>query len=150
MVLVKQASKILAAELPLLFDAASWDLIIPVPTSPKTFAQRGFNQTVVLASEIAKAAKHALSTICFDLILHLPNRPAQASLGTKARFKNARESFVLADNAKKLAGKRVLLVDDVITTGATSSSISSLLVESGAQMVDLIALARVNSWVRWL
>lgn len=112
------------------------DLIVPVPLSATRLAQRGFNQALEIARPLARALGAPLE-ICG---IHRQRDTApQASLPWKERVKNIRHAF---DCAIDLTGKTVLLVDDVMTTGATLDELARTLKEHGAARVEACVLAR--------
>jgi len=121
-----------------------WDLIVPIPCSPSSLRQRGFNQALVLAecvqtgiNRIRKIpiSKHTLS--------YQGSHKAQASLNHTARLRNVNGMF---ESTNEASGKKLLLIDDVLTTGATSTAACVSLLKNQAQCVDLLTLARSNTW----
>lgn len=125
----------------LLFPA---DVIIPVPSSRRTFQRRLFNQSAVLAQELSRSWEVPL---CIRGLWHTGYRRTQASLREDARFHNVKEAFKA--RAEYVAGQNVVLVDDVITTGATISAASQTLLGCGAATIQVVALARNASWVQF-
>ena len=119
-----------------------FDVIVPVPLHWRRFLQRSYNQTELLASLISKAVNkpvvHGLKKIRFT--------PQQLHLKKQQRQKNLKRSFALGDPA--FSGLRVLLVDDVITTGATAAAASKILLDNGAADVKLLCCARTPCKVR--
>jgi ComF family protein len=111
-------------------------LLAPVPAYPATRRRRGFNQ----AEEIARTLAARLGLSVHDSLLRRhEQRPAQKQLTRQQRASNLRGVFsCVAD----LRGRRILLVDDVITTTATLREISRVLIQAGADDVIGIALAR--------
>ena len=112
------------------------DLILPVPLSAARLAQRGFNQALEIARPLARA---------LDVPLEIPHvhrrrdTAPQASLPWKERTKNIRHAFECEID---LTGKTVLLVDDVMTTGATLDELARTLKAHGAARVENRVLAR--------
>lgn len=115
------------------------DCLAPVPMHWWKRWRRGFNQAERLGREVAKA----LSIPMVEALRRPKPSRVQAGLASAARRKNALRSFALS-NPGEVAGKRVLLVDDVITTGATATACARLLKRAGAEQVVLLALARVD------
>ncbi len=123
------------------------DLIVPVPLHIKRFRKRGFNQAFLLIRDWG-----ALSNVmnveipCMEIdtqILKRSKKTApQIGLGRGARQKNLKDAFSI-DEPGKIAGKRILLVDDVLTTGTTANECSKVLLRKGALRVDVLTLARV-------
>ena len=112
------------------------DLIVPLPLHPLRLRQRGFNQSLELARPLATTLKRPLTT---TLCRRIRDTPAQAELPWKERKKNIRNAF---DCRTDLTGKTVLLVDDVMTTGASLDECARTLKQSGAAAVILFVLAR--------
>lgn len=122
---------------------AAWcspDLLIPAPMHWLRRWQRGFNQAEFLARHIAAELAIPLAT---HLIKRTHKTPAQKELTRSERQLNLRKAFVLADQHKAaIAGKRIALIDDVVTTTATVRELSQLLISAGAKDVQVWALAR--------
>ena len=115
------------------------DLIIPVPASRGHIEQRGFNQTELLACQIAKKTK--LKTDA-GILQRVKETPAQRELSKSEREKNLLFAFEVKDKDKdKVCGKNILLVDDVYTTGSTCKECSKTLLEAGAARVSVITWA---------
>lgn len=123
----------------LLAEAASTtdaDLLIPLPLHSQRLRERGFNQALELARPVAAARHLPIATQCCTRIR---NTPAQANLSWREREKNIRGAFHCAED---LTGKRILLVDDVMTTGASLDECSRTLKLHGAASVTLLVAAR--------
>lgn len=121
--------------------AGQADLIVAVPLHRRRFLQRRYNQSAELARTIA-----ALANLAFmpDLVRRVRPTRQQVCLHAKQRQDNVRGAFRVDAKAKaKLAGKRVLLIDDVYTTGATVSAVSRILLRNGAAAVDVLSFSRV-------
>lgn len=114
------------------------DLIIPVPLHPTRLREREFNQSLLLADQVAKHTSLPLSFT--NLIRTLPSEP-QRTLSRKERLKNLRQAFAVHRPAL-IARKRVLLVDDVFTTGTTANECAKALRKAGAETVCVLTLAR--------
>lgn len=118
----------------LLPAVASVDAIIPMPMSRRRMWQRGFNQTHILAGELGKT----LGVRMEKNLLHKTHRPPQSRLSTHAsRRRNIRNAFACA----AMPPQRILLVDDVATSGATLNEAARILKKAGAQAVHAIVAA---------
>jgi ComF family protein len=117
------------------------DLVVAVPLHRRRFFQRRYNQSAELARSLS-----ALTGLVFEPDLVHRTRPTSQQVGLHARQRqdNVRGAFsVDAKGKAKLKGKRVLLIDDVYTTGATVSSVSRVLRRNGAASVDVLTFSRV-------
>ncbi len=103
------------------------DLIVPVPLHIKRLRQRGFNQAGVLAGELGRKIKTPVS-VC-ALFRKNVTQP-QTSLKRGERLKNVKGAFEIADSGK-VRGRRILLIDDVFTTGTTLSECARVLKKRG-------------------
>jgi len=113
------------------------DLVAPVPLHEKRLAQRGYNQALELARALARS--HGLK-LAPELLRRIRDTPPQTDLSAEQRRKNLRGAFeahMLPENA------RVLLIDDVFTTGATLREAARTLRKAGASSVHVLAMARV-------
>jgi ComF family protein len=113
-------------------------VVVPVPLHPSRLAERGFNQSALLARRLAW---HLDSPFAPLLLARARDTPKQASLDRGARLANVAGAF-RARQPLRVRGCAVLLVDDVCTTGATLAACSSALVEAGARSVVTAVLAR--------
>lgn len=118
-------------------DGAS--LLVPVPLHPKKEAARGFNQSALLAEAIARASAVGCEP---SALTRRRDDPAQAGLSASARRQNVAGAFALS-RRRAIAGKVAVLVDDVVTTGATATACAAVLRLGGASEVRLLTLARV-------
>jgi ComF family protein len=123
---------------------AEVDLIAPVPLHRRRLMQRGFNQAALLAASLEhpNGPRHVP-----DLLQRTRATASQQGLGARARRGNVTSSaFRVHPRARELVtGRRVLLVDDVLTTGATLEACARTLLRAGAEAVDALALARVTN-----
>ena len=125
------------AAAPLLPDA---DLVVPVPLHRWRLLARRFNQAAVLAGLLAREVDAAVVP---DLLVRTRRSPPQTRLSGAARRRNVRGAFgVRRSFASLVAGRNILLVDDVLTTGATVSACTRVLRKAGAARIDVVTLAR--------
>jgi len=120
------------------FAAEEFDLVTYVPLHASKRRRRGYNQAELLAHELSKCIKKPLLRGC---LMRLSAGASQTRLTAHARLTNVRGAFV-ARWPEWLEGRRVLLVDDVMTTGATVSECSRALKLAGATSVQVITVAR--------
>ncbi len=131
------ADLLLRAALPEL-GVGKWDMIVPVPLHPTKRREREFNQATRIASHLAQAMKLPLDE---DLVCRVSATRTQTLLTKRQRADNVRRAFAPVSGAK-LSGERVVLVDDVLTTGATTSACARVLRECGAGDVCVWTVAR--------
>lgn len=142
--LAKVAGKIMANNIARLFTASKkWDLIVPIPSSKQSYKVRLFNQCAILAREL-RLIKPAECKIAYRTLRHVGYKEVQASLPHARRINNVKAAFFSCPH--DVSGKSILLIDDVITTGATTSAACLSLLKSGAESVDILALARAEVW----
>ena len=112
------------------------DCIIPIPLHPKRLKERGYNQAVEIAKPISSLLNIPLD---YKHCIRIKNTAAQSSLSAKDRRKNMNRAFALQ---APLPYKHVAIVDDVITTGHTTTEFSRLLRKSGVEEIELWCCAR--------
>jgi ComF family protein len=117
--------------------AECYDVVVPVPMHGSRLARRGFNQAALLARAVARPGER----LAVDALRRGTATASQAALGRRARAANVRDVFAVRRGAG-VAGRSVLLVDDVVTTGATVRACSTVLLEAGAAVVAVWSLAR--------
>jgi competence protein ComFC len=115
-----------------------WDMIVPVPLHPAKLREREFNQAERLARQLSIATRIPLQT---KLLRRIDPTSSQTRLSREQRAANVRKAFALGQPLK-LKGARVVLVDDVFTTGATTSACAKVLKAAGAGGVCVWTLAR--------
>lgn len=116
-------------------------VLVPVPLHRRRQFSRRYNQSSELARALAGIAKRPIDT---DLIeRHRPTRQ-QVGLNARQRASNVDGAFRLQDGAeRRLIGRRIVLIDDVLTTGATANAVARMLKRKGAGQVDVLTFARV-------
>ena len=117
----------------------SANLIIPVPLHPERERERGFNQALLLARELARLSNLPLDE--HTVVRRLHTERHRAGMDSRARRDSVADAFAIR-HADLIAGQRVLLVDDVFTTGATVSACAATLKEAGAEEVFVLTVAR--------
>ncbi len=115
-------------------------LLLPIPLDPQRLRERGYNQAWELARQLAR---HLRCPATPALLLRPVQRAHQADLSRAQRLANLRGAFMLQPNRQlEVRGRRVALVDDVMTTGATLREAATVLRRAGASAVDAYVLAR--------
>ena len=136
-----------AAPLATLMRSAPWvepaldeaHLVLPMPLSTERLAERGFNQALELARALAPAKVRS------DLLLRVRNTPSQAELGLAARLRNVGGAFAVEPLlAAQVRGQRIVLVDDVMTSGASLFAAAGALRQAGAAHITGLVLARTD------
>lgn len=117
-------------------DIQRADGIVPVPLSKKGLIKRGFNQSLLISRVIAK---HTGIPLSMNSLFKTKDTPPQIGLSARERLTNLRNAFEVRGDIRDLS---LLLVDDVITTGATVMECSKMLMKAGAKEVIVLALAR--------
>ena len=115
-----------------------FDVLMPVPLFSKRERERGYNQSLLLSRPLSVAAGLPLFT---RSLLRSRETASQISLSKKGRLKNVSIAFRVR-SPHLLQGKRVLLLDDILTTGATANACAATLKEAGASSVCVLTLAR--------
>jgi ComF family protein len=136
-----------AAPLATLLRSAPWvepaleqaDLVLPMPLAPARLRERGFNQAHELARRLAPAKTDA------TLLLRTRETPAQSGLSRADRLHNLHGAFAVEPlHAEKLRGRRLVLVDDVMTSGASLFTAAEVLRLAGAAHITAVVLARTD------
>jgi len=115
------------------------DLVLPMPLSRERLAERGFNQALLLARALAPARTRA------DLLLRTRHTAAQTALDRSGRLANVKGAFAVEPAlADRLRGRRIVLVDDVMTSGASLFAAAAALRQAGAAGITAIVVARTD------
>ncbi|HSW64490.1 MAG TPA: ComF family protein [Dissulfurispiraceae bacterium] len=112
------------------------DAVVPVPLHISRLRKREFNQTALIGKHLAGHLRISLRT---DLLIKTKATAAQIDVDRQERLKNLKKAFTAS---KDVAGLRILLIDDVVTTGATARESAKALKNAGAEEVFVVALAR--------
>lgn len=128
----------LARQSPFMADFGEPDRIVPAPLHPNRLRERGFNQSLLLARHCFPQWRNKLAP---QALLRIRPTAPQTTLDGAARRRNPRGAFAAATDAE-FAGQTVLLVDDVLTTGATADACAQALLRAGASRVEVFALCR--------
>ena len=112
------------------------DLLVPVPQHHDRYLQRGFNHAALIAQTTGRRLSIKIDE---NLAIRADNRPPQSGLNAQARVKNMRNAFTVE---RDLSAMHVAIVDDVVTTGATTEALTRALLKAGCQTVSVWAFAR--------
>ncbi|MBU4274221.1 hypothetical protein KKE19_00175 [Patescibacteria group bacterium] len=113
-------------------------VLIPIPLDKKKIKQRGYNQSEEIAKEISKIVK---TPVLKNILVKIKSTPAQMELPREKRLENLKNVFA-CQNAKAIKNKKIFLIDDVYTTGATMEECARILKSAGAKEVWGIVVAR--------
>ena len=116
----------------------SYDIIIPVPMSKEKKSIRGYNQTELIAKEIAKYFDIQVDT---KNLIKEKHTPMQSSLGKNERIKNVQNVYKVL-YPEKIKGKSILILDDIYTTGATVNECMKVLQRAGTKNIGTIIIAK--------
>jgi ComF family protein len=118
---------------------AQTDWLLPMPLSPQRLAQRGFNQSLLLARQLSPRQTR------YDLLTRMRDTPAQRTLPRSERLRNLQGAFAIDPlQAAALRGQRVMLVDDVMTTGASLHMAALALTAAGVSQITTVVFARTE------
>jgi ComF family protein len=143
--LARPLGRILLAALMRHFSTDDIDMVIPVPLHPNRLRNRGFNQALLMLREWPDfpAIQRAGIVIEKTILVRRINTASQTGLGREKRKANVRHAFAV-NSPEKVKGKRVLLIDDVFTTGATCRECAKVLEKAGAAAVSILTLAHAG------
>jgi ComF family protein len=114
------------------------EVIVPVPLAPRRYRARGYNQAVEVALAIQRCTGVAVTT---DVVVRQRETAEQAGLDRKARRKNVRGAFTAV---APLRARSVAILDDVVTTGSTARELAAVLLQAGAERIEVWAIARTQ------
>ena len=139
-VMAKPLADLMINAMPEFFGMEDYDCMAPVPLHKRRRRKRGYNQVELLGERLSQATGIPMGA---HSLIKIANTPPQVGLSAAERQRNVRGNFDVA-KASDLTGKRVLLLDDVLTTGATVSECARTLMRNGkAKYVDVFTLLRV-------
>lgn len=116
----------------------NYDIIIPVPMTKKKVAQRGYNQSEIIARKIAKKRQIPIEK---NVLQKKRNNQTQSMLKKAQRFENVKNVYKI-ENKQKIKEKKIVLFDDIYTTGATVNECAKILLQEGAETVGVLTIAK--------
>lgn len=116
-----------------------YDIITPVPIHKKRKKQRGYNQSELIAKQIALNIQNLKYEN--DILQKIKNTLPQSSLTKKQRKENVKNVYKLV-NKEKIKNKKIIIFDDIYTTGSTLNAISKILKENGAKEIIVLTIAK--------
>lgn len=117
----------------------SYDTIIPVPVSSKRMNERGYNQSELIADDIVKQITEC--ECIADCLIKNKNIIEQSKLNKEQRQKNIQGVYILKNN-EKLINKKILLIDDIYTTGSTANECCKVLQKAKPKKIDVFTIAK--------
>ncbi len=119
------------------------DAVVPVPLHPTRLLARRFNQAAEIARPLARASAREYLP---EALIRARATDTQGGRSARGRKLNVKSAFAVTDaGTRQVRGRRILLIDDVLTTGATAEACAKALMEAGARSVDLAVIARVRT-----
>jgi competence protein ComFC len=116
----------------------NYDIIIPVPIHKKRNLFRGYNQTELIAKKIAKSCNKQIEN---KVLIKQKNTVQQSTLNKKQRLDNVKNAYEV-QNSQIIINKKVLLFDDIFTTGSTVNECCKILKKAGAIQIDVLTIAK--------
>jgi len=129
--------QLMAGESKQFFSKTDWNFIIPVPLHANRMKERGFNQSELLANGFGEVLNLPVST---DQVERLKKTQTQTGKDRISRWRSTSDIYAVTDQFR-MEGKNILLLDDVITTGATISGLIELLTANGVGNIGIVSLA---------
>ena len=116
----------------------NYDIILAVPISKQRKKERGYNQSALIARKIANKAGILYKE---NVIIKVKHNAKQSTLNMKERAENVKNAYKVVD-LETIHNKKVLLIDDIYTTGNTLKECSKVLKQAGAKMVNVLTIAK--------
>ena len=116
-----------------------YDIIIPVPIHKKRKQKRGYNQSEIISRKIARSIENL--EYKNNILVKTKNTIAQSMLDKKERKLNSKNAYEIK-NENLIKNKKILLLDDIYTTGSTVNECSKMLIEAGAKKIGIIVIAK--------
>jgi ComF family protein len=116
---------------------ADYHVILPVPLHSRRLKERSYNQSEILAKMASTISEREFLNDC---ALRIRETEAQTKLGVKERVENVRGAFDII-NSDRINGKSIIIIDDVVTTGATTNEIARILKKNGAKNICVVCIA---------
>lgn len=127
-----------------LSDLAPEDWVLPLPLSPQRLESRGFNQSWLLAQHLTRQSSTAAAADA-SLLLRIRDTRPQSQLVREERLTNVKGAFMVEPlRAPQVAGRHIVLVDDVMTSGASIYTAAQALQQAGAAQITALVLARTE------
>lgn len=117
---------------------SNYDIILPVPIHKKRKQKRGYNQSELIAKEIAKNINIEYSN---KVLIKVVNTVPQSTLNQTQRMNNVLGIYKVT-NSQMIDKKRILLIDDIFTTGSTVNECAKVLKQNGAQSINILTIAK--------
>ncbi len=116
-------------------------LLVPIPISARRFRERGYNQAELMARELVLQTGEFALTLATDILVKIKDTPSQVKTTSKReRLKNLRGSFSVK-NPETIRGRNIILLDDIVTTGATLAEARGVLKKAGAKKILAVVVA---------
>ena len=120
------------------FQFDFYDIIIPIPISKKRLKLRGYDQSLLISKDISKILNIKLEE---NILIKIKNNNMQSTLDKFKRNENVKNVYKLKTE-EKIKNKKILLIDDIYTTGATANECSKVLKLVGAEKIDILTIAK--------
>lgn len=117
----------------------SYEIIIPVPIHRRRFNDRGYNQSELIAKEISKKLK--INNFRNNILIKIRNNAIQSTLNKHQRMMNVKDVYKV-QNINLIQNKKILLIDDIYTTGNTVNECSRVLKENGAKEIGVFTISK--------